>query len=1435
MVASHRFVFAAALDSDEFLLPKLMKMVIVIERIRFLFLLAVFCFFSLSVGAQWIYGYSYRKSITINMAELSAQANLLGFPLLVNVTDELLIHSDECNPVKSNQGYDVLFAQPDGTVLEHSLNTYDSQTGSLSAWVKIPRLTQEENTLYMYYGRRDQNQDPSKNTVWGEDFNVVLSFDSDPRRDASPNADHFSNTGGDNSLTGGVSGAAGEFTGSGMLIHNNEAGKFSSSSSESFSVSGWLKCDSKATEEMGAFRTTTIVASLELSTDDAEQGVNTTNISTANDDLDFGSEFDQYQIIGLRYSNLNIPPNARIVDAYIEFYAIGNNTESTRSGIYIEDSTNPVTFGTGESLVTARSKASVSQVWMMPPWTSGKVYRTPDLKDLVQYMVDREGWTSGNAMAFLLESQGRRIALGRESGTGSGPQLIVEFESTDEVSEIILPVNHNYNDAEELTSGAIDLNGSLSLGNINNAFCGVRFSAVPIHRGAVIESAHIEFTSSGISSSQSNYNIYADDTPDSAPFANTTGNLSNRQRTSGVSWSTSGWTTGGVYATADLKEMVQGIIDKEGWQAGNALAFLIASSGTTFAKSARGFGSPTTYGPTRLVIRYSYLSSPEKYVLSEYSGSHGYRLWVGATGRLGFGFDNDEVWNPDVKVNSVNRVNDSEWHHFTAVKHKNDSLSIFLDGEFEASRGIDTKLAVRTVASSTDDAEQPTQWTYTTQQTLDLGFNWVGMRFVNMEIPAGSEVVNAYLVVNSTMGLSGYDGDDLCNLVVTGEKVANATTYGDNELSIGSRRVNKTATSVNWTFPDMTSTGMVKTTGSIREIVQEIIDQPGWASGNAMAFFIEAQAGGTGTRRIKAYDQTPNAGPTLVVEYRTQPFTMPEGFNPLLLGGDQSEDNSSRFLGAIDELMFFNTEVTADWVKAHYSNLANSAAFMAYSDQESVSWTGAGGQWSEPSNWNTGIVPWYGADVFVGSEGSSLEIDADVVFGKLQIEQDNTVIYGGSNITLLCGLENNGVFTATQGTVEFAGEASPQLIQGSGSTTFYDLLISTGSQPVIVRQDITVDHSFVLAEGAALKAESADITFSSPQVLDAMKHDLLAFVVADNTSTVNVRGVADGETVNLPLAFEAAAESYAGITFTNRDGSSQDFSITICDGFYTDGTCNGSLEGKQVNKSVVNQIWDIGTLSTHAEVEFFWHASNELAEFNRDYAYVLHHNGGEWELIGSASQAVAHGGDIYSLAAEQFSFSPDGVGNEDGSILPVEFVNFSGQRFSDDAVQLQWETAFEKDNDFFVVERSFNGKDFVEIGRKPGAGNSARKLSYSHLDAQAEPQAAYYRIKQVDFDGKESFSPVIRVEESMRDFDFKIFPNPVHQNVSLTVMFHSSKPAGPVKVMITDLTGRRIYSNETVSVAAEIEIPASEGMVKGTYLLVVSAADYYSAKRVVVY
>ena len=163
--------------------------------------------------------------------------------------------------------------------------------------------------------------------------------------------------------------------------------------------------------------------------------------------------------------------------------------------------------------------------------------------------------------------------------------------------------------------------------------------------------------------------------------------------------------------------------------------------------------------------------------------------------------------------------------------------------------------------------------------------------------------------------------------------------------------------------------------------------------------------------------------------------------------------------------------------------------------------------------------------------------------------------------------------------------------------------------------------------------------------------------------------------------------------------------------------------------------------------------------------------------------------------------------------LPVELLGFTARRTDPATVALVWSTSSELNNAGFTVERSADGVAFRAVGFVAGAGSSTHPLRYAYLDAAA-PLAAYYRLRQQDYDGRAAYSPVAYVA-AVTGATVRLFPNPACGAVTLT----GAAPGARVQVL--DRLGRPVRT-ATTDAAGQALLPA---LPAGLYLVRVPGAE----------
>lgn len=141
--------------------------------------------------------------------------------------------------------------------------------------------------------------------------------------------------------------------------------------------------------------------------------------------------------------------------------------------------------------------------------------------------------------------------------------------------------------------------------------------------------------------------------------------------------------------------------------------------------------------------------------------------------------------------------------------------------------------------------------------------------------------------------------------------------------------------------------------------------------------------------------------------------------------------------------------------------------------------------------------------------------------------------------------------------------------------------------------------------------------------------------------------------------------------------------------------------------------------------------------------------------------------------------------------LPVTISSFNGEKRINNNF-LYWSTSTEVNNKGFELERSADGKNFTSISfvaTKADRGNSTSTINYNYTDEKPLAGTNYYRLKQVDNDGKFSYSSVVVLKGEKAFSISSVYPNPTKENVYVAI---NSTKAGKADVSIVDLSGRLV-------------------------------------------
>jgi hypothetical protein len=175
--------------------------------------------------------------------------------------------------------------------------------------------------------------------------------------------------------------------------------------------------------------------------------------------------------------------------------------------------------------------------------------------------------------------------------------------------------------------------------------------------------------------------------------------------------------------------------------------------------------------------------------------------------------------------------------------------------------------------------------------------------------------------------------------------------------------------------------------------------------------------------------------------------------------------------------------------------------------------------------------------------------------------------------------------------------------------------------------------------------------------------------------------------------------------------------------------------------------------------------------------------------------------------------------------LPVKLISFTANVESTD-VLVRWTTASEQNNQGFEIERSVDGKLFEQVGFVKGAGNSNQTISYSLLDneafAKTNANILYYRLKQVDVDGNESYSNIVMVTSNTENTNgLSVYPNPFTTDYAISLTATTDAKA---TVELFNVQGKQVnvQSKEITKGFNVIQVTNIEALQNGIYFVKVT-------------
>jgi hypothetical protein len=458
----------------------------------------------------------------------------------------------------------------------------------------------------------------------------------------------------------------------------------------------------------------------------------------------------------------------------------------------------------------------------------------------------------------------------------------------------------------------------------------------------------------------------------------------------------------------------------------------------------------------------------------------------------------------------------------------------------------------------------------------------------------------------------------------------------------------------------------------------------------------------------------------------------------------------------------------------------------------------------------------------------NLEVNGAVIAGYV----DKTFSIHG-NFTRTSGYCRLGYSGSSKSTVKFVGSAD-QTISGDIYAALSSVKNIEVDKPsgdlnitgkLLLNGDLTLTQGNVVTTGQNLYLSSAsEVTGGSTA----------SYVNGPMYKTQN-----SSEDFLFPIGKD---DSYRPIGLINPT----DDAFWMAEYFTTNAADSDSDLGPGLATISGNDSWilsDVNNKHPKAKIKLYWGTETNVSADPSDHddLRVVYKDGtGKWQTMGNASYA----GDVNSgwlVSTDQASFSTVEftiASATPANPLPVTLLGFSAEVKNDNQVALKWQTSAEINNDYFVVERSRDGVIFDDVTTVNGNGTTTEISNYQTTDYEPYTGISYYRLKQVDFDGKEEIFPMVVVEIEGLPFEeprLNIHPNP-YKSGDVVVDIGGFNEQEEVLVMISDISGnpicqKRMYPNATdMSRGITEKLQHAE---PGFYLFIIVSNDKRVTARII--
>jgi hypothetical protein len=510
--------------------------------------------------------------------------------------------------------------------------------------------------------------------------------------------------------------------------------------------------------------------------------------------------------------------------------------------------------------------------------------------------------------------------------------------------------------------------------------------------------------------------------------------------------------------------------------------------------------------------------------------------------------------------------------------------------------------------------------------------------------------------------------------------------------------------------------------------------------------------------------------------------------------------------------------------------------------------------WATTTNWNHGAVPSGSDDALLPSSGVTNEasITTAAAVNNLTIQSGRTVTVSNTGSLTVNGNLSSAGTLAINGTLT---PAATTIVSGAGTLNGSGTVKVTrsGSPSDDFADQFTIATKTISGLTVEFNGASAQNSATSPfgglKINNGAGVSLQAATGVNGTLTLTngllnlggshltlaatstIGGTPTASAMVVPTGAGELRKTFTGAgSFTypvgDNTGTPEYSPVTLN---FTSGTFSSAYAGvklvnaKHPNSTAVSdyltRYWTVSQsgISSFSCAATFTYADGDIVGTESNL-FLGKYDAPTWTKLNAANAS------LNQLTGTVANFS-DFTGSDAGA-LPVELVLFTAS-LRGAHVTLRWKTATEQDNVGFAVERSRDGVRWEERGFVAGHGTVNTPQVYQSEDelplAEDAPHGWQYRLRQIDRDGRQTYSPVVTVNPTAASASMTLlpaYPNPLHGGASGTITFNLPY-AQPVRLTLYDLRGAvvaRLFASSALD-AGQHAVPLDASrLVSGTYI-----------------